>query len=193
MNVTSLALKELKLITPPRFEDSRGFFSETYNEQRLREAEIITSTFVQDNHSLSRQKYVVRGLHGQLAPYEQGKLVRVTRGAVWDVAVDARTGSPTYGKWAGTELSAENWSQLWIPPGFLHGFVTLAENTEVQYKCTSPYHRESERSVRWDCPELGIDWPFDRKEALLSDKDQAAPGFSAAKDWFSFRGEGVCL
>lgn len=187
MNVAPLSLPEVLLITPPRFGDNRGFFSETYNKKRLEEAG-IKETFVQDNQSLSRQKGVVRGLHCQLEPYAQGKLVRVTRGAIWDVAVDARTGSPTYGKWAGAELSAENWSQLWVPPGFLHGFVTLEENTEVQYKCTSFYDKASERGVKWDCAEIGIDWPIRPEDAVLSEKDRVSPSFSAAHNWFSYKG-----
>ena len=145
----------------------------------------INLPFIQDNQSLSRQKGVVRGLHCQLAPHEQGKLVRCTRGAIWDVAVDARTGSPTYGKWVAAELSEENWSQLWIPPGFLHGFVTLADNTEVQYKCTGLYDKASERAVIWNCPHLNIAWPVDPGDAILSDKDQVAPHFTEAKGWFS--------
>lgn len=185
MNVKPLAIADILLITPPRYCDDRGFFSETYNYEVMKEIG-INQTFVQDNQSLSRAKNVVRGLHCQLAPYAQGKLVRVTKGAVWDVAVDARTGSPTYGQWVSAELSAENWSQLWIPPGFLHGFVTLAENTEVLYKCTSLYHKASERSVRWNCKGLNISWPVNPDEAILSDKDQAAPGFSQVKNWFSY-------
>ncbi|GBQ05153.1 dTDP-4-dehydrorhamnose 3,5-epimerase [Saccharibacter floricola] len=187
MDVTPLSLPDVLLITPRRFEDNRGFFSETYNQNTLKEIG-ITVPFVQDNQSLSRQKGVVRGLHCQLEPYAQGKLIRATRGAIWDVAVDARTGSPTYGKWAGAELSAENWSQLWVPPGFLHGFVTLEENTEVQYKCTSFYNKDSERSVKWDCAEIGIEWPISADEAVLSEKDLASPSFSAAQGWFSYKG-----
>lgn len=187
MKVTPLRLPEVLLVTPPRFSDNRGFFSETYNFTRMSDAG-ITQPFVQDNQSLSRTKGVVRGLHCQLDPFAQGKLVRVTQGAIWDVAVDARTGSPTYGQWAGAELSADNWSQLWIPPGFLHGFVTLADDTEVQYKCTALYNKASERSVRWDCPELGIDWPVEPGKAILSEKDLEAPGFSAAEGWFGFQG-----
>lgn len=144
----------------------------------------IDAVFVQDNQSLSRRRGVVRGLHCQLAPHPQGKLVRCTRGAIWDVAVDARQGSPTFGKWVAAELSEENWSQLWIPAGFLHGFCTLTDNAEVQYKCTDVWHRETERSVRWDSPELGITWPVAADEAVLSDKDAAAPAFSVVKDWF---------
>lgn len=188
MDVKPLALSDVLLITPPRYGDERGFFSETYNSEAM--AKIgLTEPFVQDNQSLSRAKGVVRGLHCQLAPYAQGKLVRVTKGAIWDVAVDARTGSPTYGKWVGAELSAENWSQLWIPPGFLHGFVTLQENTEVLYKCTALYNKASERSVRWDCKGLAITWPVDPQKAILSEKDLDAPGFKSAKDWFSYKQE----
>ncbi|MBE7731404.1 dTDP-4-dehydrorhamnose 3,5-epimerase [Komagataeibacter sp. FXV3] len=184
MKVERLDIPDVILITPPRFSDSRGFFSETYNLDRMRDAG-INLPFIQDNQSLSRQKGVVRGLHCQLAPHEQGKLVRCTRGAIWDVAVDARTRSPTYGKWVAAELSEENWSQLWIPPGFLHGFVTLADNTEVQYKCTGLYDKASERAVIWNCPHLNIAWPIAPGDAILSDKDQVAPHFAEAKGWFS--------
>lgn len=184
MKVERLEIPDVILVTPPRFGDNRGFFSETYNQERMKDAGIALP-FVQDNQSLSRQKGVVRGLHCQIAPHVQGKLVRCTKGAIWDVAVDARTGSSTYGKWVAAELSEENWSQLWIPPGFLHGFVTLAENTEVQYKCTDLYDKASERAVRWNCPELDIAWPVDPSTAILSDKDQVAPGFAEAKGWFS--------
>ncbi|MCE2565433.1 dTDP-4-dehydrorhamnose 3,5-epimerase [Komagataeibacter sp. FNDCF1] len=184
MKVEHLDIPDVIVVTPPRFGDNRGFFSETYNLERMKEAG-ITLPFVQDNQSLSRQKGVVRGLHCQLAPHAQGKLVRCTKGAIWDVAVDARTGSPTYGKWVAAELSEENWSQLWIPPGFLHGFVTLAEDTEVQYKCTGLYDKASERAVIWNCPHLNIAWPIDPRDAILSDKDQVAPHFTEATGWFS--------
>lgn len=185
MKVERLEIPEVILVTPPRFGDNRGFFSETYNLSRMTEAG-IDIPFVQDNQSLSRQKGVVRGLHCQLAPYAQGKLVRCTRGAIWDVAVDARTGSPTYGKWVAAELSEENWSQLWIPPGFLHGFVTLTENAEVQYKCTNVYDKASERAVIWNCPHIAIDWPVNPRDAILSDKDLVAPHFTEATNWFHY-------
>lgn len=187
MKVERLAIPDVILVTPPRFGDNRGFFSETYNIQRMAEAGIALP-FVQDNQSLSRQKGVLRGLHCQLAPHEQGKLVRVTRGAIWDVAIDARTGSPTYGKWVAAELSEENWSQLWIPPGFLHGFVTLTENAEVQYKCTALYDKPSERAVIWNDPRLAIAWPVAESEIVLSDKDKVAPPFSEAAGWFDYKG-----
>ena len=184
MKIERLAIPDVILVTPARFGDTRGFFSETYNLHRMADAG-IHAPFVQDNQSLSRHKGVVRGLHCQLAPHAQGKLVRCTRGAIWDVAVDARMGSPTYGQWVAAELSEDNWSQLWLPPGFLHGFVTMSDNTEVQYKCTSLYDKASERAVIWNCPELKIDWPIAQEGAILSDKDKVAPGFAAAHGWFS--------
>ncbi|MFS3137429.1 dTDP-4-dehydrorhamnose 3,5-epimerase [Gluconacetobacter sacchari] len=183
MKVERLAIPDVILVTPPRFSDDRGFFSETYNQQRMAAAG-IDAPFVQDNQSLSRQKGVVRGLHCQLAPFAQGKLVRCSKGAIWDVAVDARDGSPTYGKWVAAELSEENWSQLWLPPGFLHGFVTLTDNAEVQYKCTNVYDKASERAVIWNCPHLKIEWPVKSQEVILSDKDTIAPDFTAARGWF---------
>ena len=185
MKIERLAIADVILLTPPRFEDNRGFFSETYNAERLREIG-ITLPFVQDNQSLSRHKNVVRGLHCQLAPRAQGKLVRCTRGAIWDVAVDIRTGSPTYGQWVAAELSEQNWSQLWIPPGFRHGFCTLADNAEVQYKCTSVYDKGLERAVIWNSPDLDIKWPVEAGNAVLSEKDMVAEEFSAAKGWLEY-------
>ncbi|GBQ63112.1 dTDP-4-dehydrorhamnose 3,5-epimerase [Ameyamaea chiangmaiensis NBRC 103196] len=183
MKVERLEIPDVILVTPPRFGDNRGFFSETYNATRMADAG-IEQAFVQDNQSLSRQKGVIRGLHCQLAPHPQGKLVRCTRGAIWDVAVDARVGSTTYGKWVAAELSEENWSQLWVPPGFLHGFCTLTENAEVQYKCTDLYAKACERAVIWNDPTLAITWPIAPEEAILSEKDQEAPEFAAAHGWF---------
>ena len=139
-------------ITPDRFGDARGFFSETWSAPRFADAGIDV-TFVQDNQSLSRDRGVLRGLHCQIGPNAQGKLVRCIRGAIWDVAVDARRSSPTFGRWIGVELSAENWRQLWIPAGFLHGFCTLQPDTEVVYKVTAPYDRAAERGVIWDDPD----------------------------------------
>jgi len=183
MKVERLEIPDVILVTPPRFGDNRGFFSETYNATRMFDAG-IDLPFVQDNQSLSRQKGVIRGLHCQLAPHPQGKLVRCTRGAIWDVAVDARVGSKTYGQWVAAELSEENWSQLWVPPGFLHGFCTLTENAEVQYKCTDLYSKECERAVIWNDPDLAIAWPIAPEEAVLSDKDKIAPNFAEAHGWF---------
>ena len=174
MKVERLSVPDLILVTPPRFGDARGFFSETFNQARFTEAGIVLP-FVQDNQSLSRDRGVVRGLHCQVAPYAQGKLVRCVRGAIWDVAVDARRGSATYGQWAAAELSAENWAQLWVPPGFLHGFCTLQPDTEVIYKVTDRYDRDSERGVIWNDPDLALPWPIAATEAVLSDKDQVLP------------------
>ncbi|HYZ64461.1 MAG TPA: dTDP-4-dehydrorhamnose 3,5-epimerase, partial [Acetobacteraceae bacterium] len=144
----------------------------------------IALPFVQDNHSLSRERGVVRGLHCQIEPYPQGKLVRCVRGAIWDVAVDARAGSPTLGQWVAAELSAENWQQLWIPPGFLHGFCTLQPDTEVVYKVTGRYSRESERGVLWNDPTLALPWPIGEAEAVLSEKDRQLPRWVQAAPLF---------
>lgn len=171
MLVQPLEIPDVKLITPQRLYDERGFFSETYNQQRLAELG-IEADFVQDNHSFSSVRGVVRGLHFQVNPHAQGKLVRVARGAIFDVALDIRRGSPTYGRHVSTMLSAENWEQLWIPVGFAHGFCTLEPDTEVLYKTTDYYVPECSRGIRWDDPALGIAWPIDRQGAVLSDADR---------------------
>ncbi|WP_298215882.1 dTDP-4-dehydrorhamnose 3,5-epimerase [Acidocella sp.] len=185
MKLDSLAIPEVKLITPPKYGDSRGFFSESWSAAKLRPLG-FDEHFVQDNHSLSAQKGTIRGLHCQIAPHIQGKLVRVIRGAIWDVAVDIRQGSPTFGQWVAAELSAENWAQLWIPGGFLHGFCTLLPDTEVIYKVTGDYARECERAVRWDDPTLALPWPVAPGEAVLSEKDAAAPLFDPGEAWFTY-------
>lgn len=184
MNVETTAITGVLLVTPQRFPDGRGFFSETWNQQRFTEAG-VPGPFVQDNHALSREKGVLRGLHLQIGPNAQGKLVRVVRGAIWDVAVDIRRGSPTYGKNFGTVLSAENWSQLWIPAGLLHGYCTLEPDTEVIYKVTAPWDRAAERGVIWNDPELSVPWPVAAGEAILSEKDLALPRLSDCGDWLS--------
>ncbi len=184
MKVERLDVPDVILVSPPRFADSRGFFSEVFNAERFAAAG-IDGPFVQDNQSLSRDRGVIRGLHCQVAPHPQGKLVRVVRGAIWDVAVDAREGSPTYGRWAAAELSAENWSQLWIPPGFLHGFCTLEPDTEVLYKVTDRYSRESERGVIWNDPDLALPWPVGPADAVLSEKDAVLPRFRDSHGLFS--------
>lgn len=184
MKIQRLEIPDVILVTPPKFGDSRGFFSETYNAPRMAQAGIALP-FLQDNQSLSATRGTVRGLHCQLDPHAQGKLVRCTKGAIWDVAIDARVGSPSYGKWVGEELSAENWAQLWVPPGFLHGFVTLVDDTEVIYKCTDVYDKPSERAVMWDDPELAIAWPIAPNEAVLSDKDKVASSFAQSRGWFT--------
>lgn len=174
MIVTPLEIPAVLLVTPRIFRDERGFFSETYNRKALAEAG-LDADFVQDNHSLSRARGVVRGLHFQVAPRAQGKLVRVTRGAIFDVAVDIRVGSPTYGRHVAAVLSADSWTQIWLPVGFAHGFCTLEPDTEVIYKVTDYYAPECDRGIAWDDPDLAIDWPVDREAAVLSDKDRRHP------------------
>lgn len=181
MKVERLSIPDLILITPDRHGDARGFFSETWNQARFEQAGIALP-FIQDNQSFSREQGVLRGLHCQVAPHPQGKLVRCVRGAIWDVAVDARRASPTYGRWAAAELSAENWAQLWIPPGFLHGFCTLQPDTEVIYKVTGAYDRASERGVIWNDPDLALPWPV--AAPVLSDKDKVLPGWAAVGELF---------
>ncbi len=184
MKIQALNIPDVKLITPPRFGDERGYFCETFSAPRFAEAG-LSLPFVQDNQSFSRTRGTLRGLHCQVAPFEQGKLVRVIRGSIWDVAVDARPGSPSFGAYAAAILSAENGSQLWIPPGFLHGFCTLEPDTEVIYKVTGLYDRASERGVIWNDPGLALPWPVDASEVVLSDKDRALPGWADAAAWFA--------
>lgn len=176
IEVTSLRIPEVRLITPQKFGDERGFFSETYNKQTMAEAGFDTE-FVQDNQSLSAAKGVLRGLHFQAPPFAQAKLVRCTRGAIYDVAVDIRKGSPTYGEWVGAEISAENWTQIFVPRGFAHGFVTLEPMTEVQYKVDNFYDGPSDGGLPYDDPAFGIEWP-DVGELTLSDKDKAHISFA---------------
>ena len=183
MNVERLAIPDVILLTPPRFGDARGFFSETFNAARFGQAG-VAGPFVQDNHSHSASVGTVRGLHCQIAPSVQGKLVRCVRGAIWDVALDIRRGSPSYGRFVAAELSAENWRQLWIPGGFLHGFCTLAPDTEVIYKVTAGYDRAAERGVIWNDPELALPWPVAADAAALSDKDRVLPRLRDCDTWF---------
>lgn len=173
----------LIVIEPVKHGDHRGFFSETYNQQKLRNDFGIECDFVQDNHSLSVASSVVRGLHFQVPPMEQVKLVRVTRGAVLDVALDVRRDSPTFGHHFAVELSADNWKQLYIPAGFAHGFCTLAPNTEFLYKVSKPYSPEHEHGVLWNDPALGIDWGAP-EEPILSGKDNELPILSNLPDHF---------
>ncbi|WP_024899146.1 dTDP-4-dehydrorhamnose 3,5-epimerase [Brucella rhizosphaerae] len=174
MEARFLGLDGVFEIIPQKFGDERGFFSETYKVKALVDAGIDLN-FVQDNHSYSAAKGVVRGLHYQLPPFAQDKLVRVIRGAILDVAVDIRKSSPTFGKWGALEISAEKWNQILVPKGFAHGFMTLVENTEVIYKVTDYYSPEHDRSIRFDDPAIGIDWPRPSSGVQLSDKDQKAP------------------
>ena len=170
MRFTPSELPEVLIIDPDVYRDPRGFFLETYNERRYRESG-ISATFVQDNHSRSG-KGTVRGLHFQVGRM-QGKLVRAVAGEMFDVAVDVRRGSPTFGRWVGARLSAENFRQIYIPPGFAHGFCVLSEVGEVEYKCTELYDAAAELAIAWNDPQVGIDWPV--AEPLLSAKDKAAP------------------
>ena len=172
--VEATSLGGVLLITPRRFGDERGFFCETYNRSALGEIG-VTCDFIQDNQSLSRQRGTVRGLHFQIAPFAQAKLVRVLRGAILDVAVDIRRDSPTFGKSFAAPLSAENCRQLYVPAGFAHGFCTLESDTEVFYKVDAPYSREHERGVRWNDPALSIAWPVSEREAMVNERDRDLP------------------
>jgi dTDP-4-dehydrorhamnose 3,5-epimerase len=169
-------IADVLLFTPRRFADARGWFSETWSARAFAAAG-LPAAFAQDNQSHSAMAGTVRGLHYQRPPFAQGKLVRVVRGRILDVAVDVRRGSPSYGRWVAAELSAENGVQLWAPRGFLHGFVTLEPGTDVLYKVDAPYDAASDGAVRFDDPDLAIDWGIDPKDAVLSDKDARAPAF----------------
>lgn len=184
MELAQTDLAGVVILTPRRFGDDRGWFSEVYNADTLAGLG-IGLTFVQDNHSMSATTGTLRGLHYQAPPRAQDKLVRVGRGAIWDVAVDIRRGSPAYGHWTGVELSAENGRQLLVPGGFLHGFVTLTPDTEVLYKCSDIYAPECDGAVRWDS--CGIDWPVPGAP-VLSDKDAAAPAFADFDSPFAYEG-----
>jgi dTDP-4-dehydrorhamnose 3,5-epimerase len=187
MKIESLAMPDLKLIVPAIHRDERGFFSETYNAKALTDHG-IGAPFVQDNHSRTSAKGVVRGLHFQVPPKAQGKLVRVTRGAILDVVVDLRSCSPTYGQHVAVVLSADNWSQLWVPVGFAHGFCTLETDTEVLYKVTEHHAADCDRGIAWDDPDLGIAWPVAAGQAVLSDKDRRHPRLRDLRSPFRFAG-----
>lgn len=184
MEFEDLRLDGVKLVVPRRFGDDRGFFSEVYNQRTFSEVG-IDDVFVQDNHSLSGPVGTVRGLHFQVDPHPIAKLIRVVRGAIYDVVVDLRSGSPTYGEHLGVELSADNWAQLYVPVGFAHGFCTMKPDTEVAYKVTDYWSAEVDKGVAWDDPDLGIDWPVDPGGAVLSDKDKAQPSLSDLPGYFN--------
>lgn len=185
MQIEETPLPGVLILTPRRFSDARGWFCEVWNKQTLAKAG-ITYDFVQDNHSYSAEVGTVRGLHFQSPPHAQTKLVRCGRGCVFDVAVDIRMGSPTFGQWFGTELSADNGRQLLIPAGFLHGFVTRAPDSELLYKCSDIYASACDGAVRFDDPDIGIDWGIDTTTAILSDKDRAAPYLKDFRSPFTY-------
>jgi dTDP-4-dehydrorhamnose 3,5-epimerase len=181
MRVISTKLPEVLILEPKVFGDERGFFLESYNRKQFSELTGVEADFVQDNHSRS-SRGVLRGLHYQLTPHAQGKLVRVTSGRVFDVAVDVRRSSSRFGQWVGAELSAENHRQLWIPPGFAHGFLVLSESADFLYKASAYYAPQHERSVRWNDPQIGIEWPLTAGTTpFVSPKDAAAPSLLGAE------------
>lgn len=184
MKVETTAIKDLLVITPARHGDARGFFSESWQRARLEEHG-VHADFVQDNHSFSIARGTLRGLHYQAPPHAQAKLVRCGRGCIWDVAVDIREGSITYGHWHAEELSFENGRQLFVPEGFLHGFVTIEPNSEIVYKCTDVYVPDCDRAVRFDDPAIGINWPIDASEMIFSEKDRNAPPLKDAGSPFT--------
>lgn len=186
MQIEELPLPGAFVLTPKRFGDDRGFFSETFSARAFEEIAPGVS-FVQDNHSLSRDAGTLRGLHFQLPPDAQGKLVRVPRGRVLDVIVDVRGGSPTYGQHVGVELSAENWKQMWIPAGFAHAFCTLEPDTEFCYKVTDFYAPQSDSGLAFNDPDLGIEWPFPDNQLILSDKDRGLQTLKEFQSPFSYK------
>lgn len=180
-------MSTVQLITPRRFNDDRGWFCETYNERTFAQLG-LTDRYVQDNHSLSLQKGVIRGLHFQTPPRAQAKLVRCIRGAVFDVAVDVRADSPTFGRWVGTTLTAENGHQLYIPVGFAHGFLTLEDGCEVVYKVTDFYAPENDSGLAWNDPDIAVDWPKVGAQPLLSKKDLGLGPLAAFRSPFAYDG-----
>ena len=184
MDINPLGISGVKVLTPRRHGDHRGFFSEVYNRKALREAGIDID-FVQDNHSLSADKGTVRGLHFQSPPFAQDKLVRVVRGSVFDVAVDLRRGSPTFGEHVSAVLSAREWNQVLVPIGFAHGFMTLESHTEVIYKVSNYFAPEHDKGLLWNDPALGIEWPLPDTKAVLSDKDRVQPSLAELVSPFS--------
>jgi dTDP-4-dehydrorhamnose 3,5-epimerase len=183
MQLIETEIPAVKVLVPKKFGDHRGFFSEVYSDTLLAGLG-VEARFVQDNHSLSAEKGVVRGLHYQLPPMAQDKLIRVVRGAIIDVAVDIRRGSPTFGRHVACLLSAENWKQMFVPAGFAHGFATLEPNTEVLYKVTNYYSPSHERGIRWNDPKLGINWHVPETDAVLSERDRKHPMLAEMSDLF---------
>lgn len=188
MEIEKTKLDGVVILTPARFGDERGFFSESWNRQRMAEAGFDID-FVQDNHSLSAAVGTVRGLHFQAPPHAQVKLVRCGRGCLFDVVVDIRRGSPSYGDWIGVELSAQNGRQILVPEGFLHGFVTRMPDTEIVYKCSDYYAPDCDGAVRFDCPRIGVDWALGGQTPILSEKDRAAPTLDAFDSPFTYEAQ----
>lgn len=188
MDICRFEIPDVKLIVPKRFTDVRGFFSETWSD-RLFRREVANVAFVQDNQSVAVKKGTLRGLHFQKAPFTQGKLVRVVHGSILDIAVDIRKGSPTYRQHIATRLDAVERAQLWVPPGFLHGFCTLEDATEVVYKVTAYYSANHQAGVLWNDPTLGINWPVDTASVVLSERDQRLPLLLDLPDFFAYEGQ----
>lgn len=188
VTVNKTAISGVLEIIIDRHVDHRGFFSETYSDRRLAEHG-IHDVFVQDNHSHSSHRGVLRGLHFQREPYGQAKLIWVTSGSIFDVAVDIRKGSPTFGKWVGLEISAAKGNQVFVPKGFAHGFVALEANTDIFYKVSNHYARDAERAIRFDDPEIGIDWPIELDTLIVSDKDRAAAFLADVDNNFEYTGD----
>jgi dTDP-4-dehydrorhamnose 3,5-epimerase len=185
MQIAETEINDVKLLKPVRYSDQRGFFSEVFKESELQQHGIDVH-FVQDNHSLSASKRVVRGLHFQIPPFAQAKLLRVMAGSIFDVAVDIRWGSPSFGRHIAVVLSAAEWNQIFIPEGFAHGFCTLEPNTEVIYKVSSYYSAEHDRGLAWNDPALGITWPLTADQGILSDKDRKHPVLADLPRYFRF-------
>jgi dTDP-4-dehydrorhamnose 3,5-epimerase len=183
LEIQALKIPDVKIIVPKKHSDARGFFSEAYNKKILADAG-ISLEFVQDNHSLSSQMGTLRGLHFQAPPFAQDKLVRVIAGRIFDVAVDLRSKSLTFGRWVSAELSAEKWNQILVPAGFAHGICTLEPNTQVIYKATNYYAPQHDLGIRWDDPDLAISWPFTADQLLLSEKDKTQPFFKDVMSGF---------
>ncbi|MEP4053490.1 MAG: dTDP-4-dehydrorhamnose 3,5-epimerase [Litorimonas sp.] len=186
MDFETTPLRDVFIVKPRRFGDDRGYFMETFKHQEFLEATGKSFGFVQDNFSYSRKKNTLRGLHFQAAPREQGKLVRCVKGAILDVAIDVRLGSPTFKNWIAVELTAENDKQIWVPPGFLHGFLTLLPHSEVAYKCTDYFAKETEGSVIWNDPDLAVDWGVGTHDVILSEKDRKSQSFASLDNPFVY-------
>jgi dTDP-4-dehydrorhamnose 3,5-epimerase len=185
MRIERFKIEDIFAIEPSKHSDHRGFFSETYRNDFLR-GQKVDAEFLQDNHVYSAQRGVLRGLHFQIPPHAQGKLVRCVRGAILDIGVDIRAGSPTFGQHVAVELSAANWKQLWVPPGFAHGYVTLEQDCEVIYKTTDYYAKDCERGLAWDDPALDIDWRIAKSSLVISDKDHTNPRLADIEPFFHY-------